>query len=119
MMAGSLKLFWYECTSISAAALLAAYGLVGARILVSSRSSSSSLTSPYTSSVETWMKRLMPTFFALSSSTCVPYTLVCVKPYELPKLRSTCDCAAKWNTVSMLYRSRQSSTSEGFVTSPW
>jgi hypothetical protein len=24
MMAGSLKLFWYECTSISAAALLAA-----------------------------------------------------------------------------------------------
>jgi len=52
IITGSLKLFWYECTSISAAALLAAYGLVGARMLLSSRSSASSLTSPYTSSVE-------------------------------------------------------------------
>lgn len=49
-MMGSLKDFEYECTNISAAALLAAYGFVGARMLVSSKSSSSSSTSPYTSS---------------------------------------------------------------------
>ncbi len=51
-MIGSLKDLEYECTNISAAALLAAYGLVGARMLVSSRSSSSSSTSPYTSSAK-------------------------------------------------------------------
>ncbi len=49
-MMGSLKDFEYECTNISAAALLAAYGFVGAKMLVSSKSSSSSSTSPYTSS---------------------------------------------------------------------
>jgi hypothetical protein len=49
-MIGSLKDFEYECTNISAAALLAAYGFVGAKILVSNKSSSSSSTSPYTSS---------------------------------------------------------------------
>jgi hypothetical protein len=35
-------------------------------------------TSPYTSSVETWMKRLMSYLLAASSSVCVPSTLVCV-----------------------------------------
>lgn len=49
----------------------------------------------------------------------MPYTLVWVNPYEFPKLRSTCDWAAKWKMVSMLWRSKQFTTSEGFVMSPW
>lgn len=118
-MTGSLKLFQYAFTIISAAALLAEYGFVGASRLVSPRSSPFSSTSPYTSSVEMWMNFLTPCAFALSSRTCVPYTLVLVNWYEFPKLRSTCDCAAKWTMVSMSWVRRQRRTSAGEVMSPW
>lgn len=78
MINGSLKLFRYALTIISAAALLAEYGFVGARILVSLRSAAPTGTSPYTSSVEMCMNREMPCSRARSSKTCVPYTFVVV-----------------------------------------
>jgi hypothetical protein len=101
-MRGNLKLLRYALTIISAAALLAEYGFVGANMLVSLRSAAPIGTSPYTSSVEMCMNLFTPCSRALSSSTCVPYTFVFVNSYELPKLRSTCDCAAKWKMVSIL-----------------
>lgn len=52
------------------------------------------LVSPYTSSVDTLMKRLMvPVMRAASSMTCVPKMLFMVKEKLLPKLLSTCVCA--------------------------
>lgn len=73
MMTGSLNDFQYECTSISAAALLAAYGFVGASSALSVQSALPAATSPYTSSVLTCTKRRsVPQSFAQSSSTCVP-----------------------------------------------
>jgi hypothetical protein len=116
---GSLKLLRYALTIISAAALLAEYGLVGASMLVSLKSAAPTATSPYTSSVEMCMNLVMPCSRALSSSTCVPYTLVFVNSYELPKLRSTCDCAAKWKTVSILCWRNTRFTSAGEVMSPF
>lgn len=57
--------------------------------------------SPYTSSVDTWIKRLMLWTFALSKRTCVPRMLFCVKEKELPKLLSTWVWAAKCMIVSI------------------
>lgn len=72
VMSGSLKLLRYALTIISAAALLAEYGFVGARMLASLKSAAPTGTSPYTSSVEMCMKRLTLCCLALSSRTCVP-----------------------------------------------
>jgi hypothetical protein len=116
---GSLKLLRYALTIISAAALLAEYGFVGANMLVSLRSAAPTGTSPYTSSVEMCMNLFTPCSRALSSSTCVPYTFVLVNSYELPKLRSTCDCAAKWKMVSILCLRSTRLTSAGDVMSPF
>lgn len=69
---GSLKLLRYALTIISAAALLAEYGFVGASILVSPRSAAPTGTSPYTSSVEICTNLFTPCSLALSSNTCVP-----------------------------------------------
>ena len=90
-------------TSISAAALEAEYGLVGSSVACSMLAAPLlKLASPYTSSVETWRKRLiLPQRRADSSSVCVPYTLFCVKERLFPKLLSTCDCAAKCMIVSI------------------
>jgi hypothetical protein len=50
---------------------------------------------PRTSSVDTLMKRrTVPALRAASSSTCVPYVLFMVNARLLPKLLSTCVCAA-------------------------
>lgn len=117
-MRGSLKLLLYAKTIISAAALLAEYGFVGARMLVSLSSAAPIGTSPYTSSVEICINLLMPCSRALSNSTCVPYTFVFVNSYELPKLKSTCDCAAKWKMVSTLCFRSTRFTSVGEVMSP-
>lgn len=118
MIKGSLKLLRYALTIISAAALLAEYGFVGARMLASLRSAAPTGTSPYTSSVEMWIKRLTLCWRALSSKTCVPYTFVLVNWYELPKLRSTWDCAAKWKMVSIWCLRSTRLTSLGEVMSP-
>lgn len=77
-MRGSLKLLLYALTIISAAALLAEYGFVGASMLVSLRSAAPTGTSPYTSSVDMCINRFTPCSRALSNSTCVPYTFVLV-----------------------------------------
>jgi hypothetical protein len=119
VMRGSLKLLRYALTIISAAALLAEYGLVGASMLVSLRSAAPIGTSPYTSSVEICINLFTPCSRALSSSTCVPYTFVFVNSYELPKLKSTCDCAAKWKMVSILCLRSTRFTSVGDVMSPF
>ena len=44
---------------------------------------------------------IVPNVFTVSSSTCVPRMLFSVNSNELPKLLSTCVCAAKCNTVSI------------------
>jgi len=51
--------------------------------------------SPYTSSVDTCRKRSIPAFFAASSNTTVPRTLVSKVSEESRTPRSTCDSAAK------------------------
>lgn len=113
-----MKLLLYALTIISAAALLAEYGFVGASMLASLKSAAPIGTSPYTSSVDMCTNLLTPCCLALSSKTCVPYTFVFVNWYELPKLRSTCDCAAKWKMVSILCLRSTRLTSVGDVMSP-
>ena len=78
MITGSLNDDQYDLTMFSAAAFVAAYGLVGSSTSPSRRDGSSSYDEPYTSSVETWMKRLIPHDLAVSTSTCVPITLFSV-----------------------------------------
>ena len=51
------------------------------------------LLSPYTSSVDTFMKRrICPDIRHASSSTCVPYVLFIVNAKLLPNELSTCVC---------------------------
>ena len=93
----------YAMTSISAPALVAAYGFVG----VNNDSCSvleSFKFSPYTSSVETCKNVLIFVSVArrhASSNACVPSKLFLVNSYEFPNELSTCDCAAKCITTSI------------------
>lgn len=88
-MVGNLKDFEYECTNISAAALLAAYGFVGARMLVSSKSSSSSSTSPYTSSDISQYKPAFPFWNTLLK---VGISKILDSPHDRPKGENRLTC---------------------------
>merc|ERR1719359_1448206 len=99
MRVGRSKDLRYAFTMNSAAAFVAAYGLVGFSSALSFWCSS---TSPYTSSVDTWTNfSIFPYTFEHSSRLWVPSTLVRVKHIELPKLLSTWVCAAKLMIVLM------------------
>src|SRR2546422_2344136 len=99
IMTGNRKVVKELKASRSPAALLAEYGLRGAKGSVSADRPRGIW--PYTSSVLTWTNRLMPIARAVSRSTAVPTTSVFTNPSGSRMERSTCVSAARLTIASI------------------